>query len=187
MDGFTLSEGVPLENSLVYTLKYYTYDDYYGERANPWTSSEQKCINVDHYVCEITWTITDPEHYYFNDDENPGTGYEELWDLTSYVETRDWSITPAEIRVRVKNMTKFYSEPDPPLTYNVIGFAIGNQEPAFAGSLTREPKELGTALITQGTLHLIDNPETGFIASNYELVVEQGTLMIVADPIVPGS
>lgn len=61
---------------------------------------------------------------------------------------------------------------------------------AWAGEFVREVGEaVGDYAVTQGGFVLADNPEGGFDASNYTLVVNPGTLTITADttPVVPDT
>lgn len=68
------------------------------------------------------------------------------------------------------NQRKIYGDFDPELTYNCSG-SINGEVPAFSGKLTRvEGENVSSYLINQGTLSLIDNTQTKFLAKNYVLV-----------------
>jgi hypothetical protein len=78
------------------------------------------------------------------------------------------------IIVTADSKSKVYGDADPPLTYKITtGTLVGTD--TFTGALTREEGEdVGTYLITQGTLKLSDN---------YTLAFEGATLTITARPI----
>ena len=99
--------------------------------------------------------------------------------------TRTYQITPLTITVTPDEITKYAGQADPALTSGYSGYLEG-EVAGWTGSLTREPGEaVGDYAITQGDLALADNPETGFVASNYTLVVVDGVFHIVAAPATP--
>ena len=184
LEGNPISDGDVLANSLSCTVRYY-YDD---RPDHYYTEDEYDCTNAGSYNCIVIFTITDPAHYRFYDDENPGTGYdEELKNLTTYSETRRWMITPLTLTVTAEEQFKHVGQPDPVLESYYSGNLSG-ETPGFSGGITREPGEaVGTYAITQGSLQLADNPDGNFLASNYIMVFVPNSLMIMATPIIPGG
>lgn len=90
------------------------------------------------------------------------------WLIPVKVNKRDLVVTPSY------GLYKYYGDEDPEnLEYNIVGNVIG-EDPAFSGSLLREPGEAyGNYAVTLGSLKLEDNDKTGFKKSNYNLVLNQ--------------
>ena len=80
------------------------------------------------------------------------------------------AITPATITVTPDaGQTKIYGAKDPELTYTYSGEILG-EKPLFTGALGREAGEnVGSYVIKQGTLALMDNSDGKFSAGNYTL------------------
>lgn len=92
--------------------------------------------------------------------------------------TRTYQINPATITVKCDNIAKYMGEADPALTYSVSGL-VGDEYPGWSGCLVRDVGEAPSEYkITQGSLSLADNPEKGFLASNYTLYVVPGIFTI---------
>ena len=92
--------------------------------------------------------------------------------------TRTYQINPATITVKCDNAAKYMGTADPTLTYSVSGL-VGDEYPGWSGYLVREVGEAPSEYtITQGSLSLADNPEKGFLASNYTLYVVPGIFTI---------
>ena len=110
------------------------------------------------------------------------------------------TVTKATITVTAEDQTKVEGERDPQLTTTYSG-AKNGETPGWTGSVTREAGETPNDYrIMQGTLELADNPDGKFMASNYNLAFNEGTLTITAaddgdddtpgtpvDPVDPGD
>lgn len=93
----------------------------------------------------------------------------------------EFYITPAGLTVTADNLTKVYREPDPVLTYKVVGLLGEDTEAdALTGALTRdkagkpEGEDVGVYAVTQGTLAA---------NQNYDMTFVPGTLTIVEKPV----
>lgn len=101
--------------------------------------------------------------------------------------TRTYQINPATITVKCDNIAKYMGEADPALTYSVSGL-VGDEYPGWSGCLVRDVGEAPSEYkITQGSLSLADNPEKGFLASNYTLYVVPGIFIITRFPNAGGT
>ncbi|HIY80201.1 MAG TPA: InlB B-repeat-containing protein [Candidatus Olsenella excrementavium] len=104
------------------------------------------------------------------------------------------TVTKATITVTAEDQTKVEGERDPQLTTTYSG-AKNGETPGWTGSVTREAGETPNDYrIMQGTLELADNPDGKFMASNYNLAFNEGTLTITAaddddddTPVNPGG
>lgn len=96
--------------------------------------------------------------------------------LSSTSSGQSFSVTPATLTVTASNASKLYDQPNPALTYTIVGFVNGDTQ---ATAVTGAPDESTTAVtnssvgsypitITQGTLY----------ASNYVFTFVNGTLSI---------
>lgn len=105
-----------------------------------------------------------------------------IWTGTATV-----SITPASIRVIIRDATKVEGQVDPGLESTYV-VPVAGELAGFEGSIAREPgEEPGTYVIGRGTLVLVDRTaqsvkEKDFKASNYTLEVVPGTFTITAAP-----
>lgn len=105
-----------------------------------------------------------------------------IWSGTATV-----SITPATIRVTIRDATKVEGQVDPGLESTYV-VPVAGELAGFEGSIAREPgEEPGTYVIGRGTLVLVDRTaqaadEKDFKASNYTLEVVPGTFTITAAP-----
>ena len=96
------------------------------------------------------------------------------------------AITPATITVTPDaGQTKIYSAKDPELTYTYSG-EISGEKPLFTGALGRETGEnVGSYVIKQGTLALMDNSDGNFSAGNYTLEVSDTPVNFVINRATP--
>ena len=174
-EGNVLTEGTE-HNGVVYTVKYFVHD-----HGDEWTEYNTqfgfKNVSDGTIRAQIMFTI-DPAKYYFDDPENP-EDYTQLTNQSTYtITSREWSIKPATITVQIQNQTKKQGQADPVLTYNIISGVVEPEIPGWTGDIARDAGEApGTYTIRQNTLQLADGLN-GFLASNYELVVIPGTLVI---------
>ena len=105
-----------------------------------------------------------------------------IWTGTATV-----SITPATIRVTIRDATKVEGQVDPGLESTYV-VPVAGELAGFEGSIAREPgEEPGAYVIGRGTLVLVDRTaqavgERDFKASNYTLEVVPGTFTITAAP-----
>ena len=99
-------------------------------------------------------------------------------------ETAD--ITPATITIIPgTGKTKIYGAKDPELTYTYSG-EISGEKPLFTGALGREAGEnVGSYVIKQGTLALMDNSDGKFSAGNYTLKVSDTPVNFVITKATP--
>ena len=99
-------------------------------------------------------------------------------------ETAD--ITPATITIIPETgKTKIYGAKDPELTYTYSG-EISGEKPLFTGALDREAGEnVGSYVIKQGTLALMDNSDGKFSAGNYTLKVSDTPVNFVINRATP--
>lgn len=108
--------------------------------------------------------------------------YKHVGTYTVYVkfDKENYSTTTLSNEIEIKpivltvspnsNQGKIYGEFDSEITHNSSG-SINGEVPAFAGSLSRvEGNNVGSYLIEQGSLVLINNDSTDFYAQNYTLV-----------------
>ena len=96
------------------------------------------------------------------------------------------TISKTTITVTADDKTRAYGEANPTFTYT-SSEEVSGETPTFTGSLTTTATTssgVGTYDITQGTLALTNG--TGFIANNYTLSYEKGTLTITqSEPTCP--
>jgi len=87
---------------------------------------------------------------------------------------QEYPILPKEILVTpVQGQSKTYGDEDPEITFGYDG-VIDGEKAAFTGGLEKaEGENVGTYEIVLGTLALADNPDGNFIATNYELVLDE--------------
>ncbi len=99
-------------------------------------------------------------------------------------ETAD--ITPVTITIIPETgKTKIYGAKDPELTYTYSGEIFG-ETPLFTGALDREAGEnVGSYVIKQGTLALMDNSDGKFSAGNYTLKVSDTPVNFVINRATP--
>ena len=99
-------------------------------------------------------------------------------------ETAD--ITPATITIIPETgKTKIYGAKDPELSYTYSG-EISGEKPLFIGALGREAGEnVGSYVIKQGTLALMDNSNGKFSAGNYTLKVSNTPVNFVINRATP--
>ena len=139
--------------------------------------STREYTDAGKYTYSITFTQIDSKFTFLN-----AEGEEVPY---PYIETftRTFSITPAELTLRIDNKTKYQGQADPLYTYTFSGL-IGDETPEYTGFIHREPGEtVGDYVISQGTLHLQDNSDTNFYVLNYNLTVENGIFTILSAPI----
>lgn len=88
----------------------------------------------------------------------------------------EFKVNKKALVVTADAKSKIYGESDPEFTYKYTGNVEG-QIPAFTGKLSRNTGEnVGTYLITQGTLGLTNNDK--FLAENYEISFNSANLTI---------
>ena len=98
------------------------------------------------------------------------------YDVEVDIEQLYLEVTPREILVKAKDISKKYGEQDPELKYEV-GKAVNGETAKVKGKLSREGGEqVGTYPIGQGNLELEENDK--FKPKNYELKFEAGKFTI---------
>ena len=100
---------------------------------------------------------------------------------------KTYQITPREVTVNIENQTKVQGSADPTFTFNYNrDDIVEGEELYWTGQFVRDAGEaVGSYAVGQGSFILADNPDGDFIASNYKLVVNPGTLTITAAPVPP--
>lgn len=160
---------------MIYTVKYFT--PYHSKWIEYNTQFGFKNVADGTIRAEITFTI-DPAKYYFDDPENPDDYIQLRNQSTFTITSSEWSIKPATIIVQIENQTKKHGQADPILTFHVVSGVVEPEIPGWTGDIARDAGEApGKYTIRQNTLQLADDP-SGFLASNYSLVVISGTLVI---------
>ena len=127
--------------------------------------------------------------YQNNENKNKGiytvTAVVSKTGFTSVTKTASLTINPANITVTVNpNQKRRVDAEELPLTYQYQGNLHGTQ---FTGALTREPgDEVGTYLITQGSLALDSNFGIEFVGNTYEIIEREPQSIEIKD-IAPKS
>ncbi|MEN2282971.1 gliding motility-associated C-terminal domain-containing protein, partial [Algoriphagus sp. SE2] len=84
----------------------------------------------------------------------------------------DLTITPAVLNVTADpDQSKLFGQTDPILTFNAMGYGVGDDESIFNGSLVREAGEaVGFYAINQGSLDAVMNYTINFTGATFEIV-----------------
>lgn len=94
------------------------------------------------------------------------------------IEKVNITILPKKLTIIPNNLSKYYGDNDPILTYLLDGL-VENEEPQRYGRLSRELGEnVGTYKITRGNLQLLDYGL--FKSSNYDIVFNDSKLFTIA-------
>ena len=158
IDGNVLQEGV-VHNGVSYAVSYSTSD----------------MTNVTGEIeCNIIFTISNTNLYQFDITED-----------NTYTVTKTWQIIPAEMLLQVGSNHKVVGQADPIINWSLSGQVKG-EIPGHSGDISRVPGEYqGNYDYTIGDFTLADNPDGNFLAQNYVLLQDLGSLTIVPNPIVP--
>ena len=160
IDGNVLQEGV-VHNGVSYAVSYSTSD----------------MTNVTGEIeCYITFTISNTNLYQFD-----------ITEENTYTITKTWQIIPAEMLLQVTSNHKFVGQADPAIEWNLFG-QVKDEIPGHSGAISRVPGEYqGEYDYTIGSFALADNPDGNFLAQNYILISQLGSLTIVPNSIDPGE
>ena len=94
----------------------------------------------------------------------------------------DFTITQRLLTITADDLTKVYGTDDPELTFQITSGNLAGNGDAFTGALTREPGEdVGTYIITLGTVSLNGNYSLTFIGAVLTIVPSSVAITVTAD------